>query len=119
MKNKTNAPLDFALELATLPVTVGSGIYTLTELNGKQRDTYLQNLGLRLGSTKGSDKQTVKNFDGLQASLLTLCLTDTEGKPVTKALVQEWPAKVVSALFDAARELSGLGDDEEEEEGND
>ena len=119
--------LSFELELHERPVTIGGEAYVLVELDGKQRDRYLNGLGSRLRVAKDGKAAGVKNFDGLQASLVAASLKriifDGGREPVTVATIQAWPAQVVSGLFDAAKVLSALGDEDEDEdkdkEGND
>lgn len=116
--------LSFSLEREEIPVRVGDVDYVLIELDGKERDRYLQDVGKRIRTNREGNAAGVKNFDGMQAFLVSLSLKkeagggDREDVPVTT--IQKWPAKVVSALFDKARELSALGKEEgEDEEGND
>lgn len=114
--------LNFELTRKEQPVTIGGSAYTLVELDGAARDKYLQDLTGRVRTTPEGKPAGVKNFCGLQASLVSASLVDATRKPVPASLVQSWPARVVAALYDAARELSGLedeNDDEPEKEGND
>lgn len=123
--SSTHEPLSFDLELAEIPVTLNdpetgeAQEYVIRELTGKQRDAYLNGVSKRTkqladGTTK------VTNFDGLQGDLLSRCMfLKGEDKPVKLDVVQQWPAKVQSKLFEAARELSALGQEEGEESGND
>ncbi|MBU0847695.1 hypothetical protein KKH23_10955 [Patescibacteria group bacterium] len=115
----TTKSLEFVLEFQERPVTIGSERYLLVELDGKGRDTYLNNLGGRMRHGPDGKPSGVKDFEGLQAFLVAACLrkieADGELRAVSGETIQAWPAKVVSGLFDAAKELSAL--DEEEEEG--
>lgn len=116
---ETKDNLSFDLELEEVPVTIAGEKYVLRELDGKQRDKYLDGLGKRLAPAGRDGKaQTVKNFNGLQSSLVCMCLyKDGEDSPVDAHTIQTWPARVVAGLFDAASDLSKLG--EEEEDGED
>lgn len=120
--------LNFSLTRQQKPVTIDGDAYMLVELDGKDRDKYLNSVGARLRSE--GKTQSVKNFEGLQASLVTASLRKqasdgafTELVPI--ATIQSWPARVVKTLFDAARELSALDDDDgdseedQNEKGND
>ena len=116
--------LSFELERQTLPVTIGGEEYMLFELDGKGRDKYLNNVGGRVRTDKEGKPAGVKNFDGLEASLIAASLKRKENGEwvdVPAATIQSWPARVVSGLFKAAKELSALGEEEGEEgdEGND
>lgn len=110
--------LSFSLELKTVPVAIGGGRYELREFSGAVRDRYINAMTKRVAHA-GTDKATVKNFDGLQADLLTLCLHDSAGEPVSAEVIQAWPAAVVAALFKEAQTLNALGEDDESAEGND
>lgn len=121
------APMEFTLTRKEVPVklkhpTTGQVTdYILRELDGEGRDAYLNNLGSRMRhNPKDGTPQGVKNFTGLQSSLVSKCLFTKEGdKPVPETEVQKFPASVQSALFERAKEISGLDDDAEEEAGND
>lgn len=54
------------------------------------------------GKTEG-----LTDYEGLQSGLLALCLYK-DGELVAEKVLQGWPASVLSDLFDAAQELSGL-----------
>jgi len=111
--------LTFELERKSLEVKLGGEDYLLVELDGTMRDRYLTGLASRVKG--GGTTATVKNFNGLQGSLLAMSLKKlVDGTQVAVPLgeIQKWPASVVDGLFTAARDLSGL-DDEDDEEGND
>lgn len=105
--------LNFTLERQERPVTISGQTYVLIELDGKQRDNYLNGIGQRLRHTPDGKPAGLKSFDGLQASLIALTMRDSAGKAVPIDVIQSWPARVVSKIYDAAREMNGLGDDEE------
>jgi len=119
----TDKVLNFSLTREEMPVRIGDGDYVLQELDGAERDRYLQDVGGRIRIAKDGNAAGVKNFKGMQAFLVSLALKkqvsgDLENVPVDT--IQGWPSKVVSGLFDAARELSGLDkEDGEDEVGND
>lgn len=116
-------PLIFTLDRAERPVTISNEDYVLIELDGKERDRYLNGLAKRIRTSPDGKSQTVKEFDGLQGSLIVASLRKVtpEGlRPVDIKTVQTWPARVVKGLFQAAKDLSALNDDEDENsEGND
>jgi len=114
--------LVFELTRQERPVMINGEAYVLVELDGTQRDKYLTDIAARVKTTGRGKKatQSMKNFHMLQAGLVSLTLfkLSEDGKiPVMAATIQEWPARVISDLFDAAKELSGL-DDEDEDEGD-
>jgi hypothetical protein len=103
--------LSFSLERAERPVTIAGEDYVLVELDGHGRDKYLTNVAGRVRVNEKGDTTGLKNFDGMEAGLVALCLKKIEDgtrKPVTLATIQSWPGRVITALFDAARDISGL-----------
>ncbi len=104
--------LVFELELKEIPVEL-TGVdgeakpYKLKELSGKQRDRFLNDMGKRM-TFKGGEASSITNFEGLQGGLLALCLHDDEGALVSLEKIQEFPANVLTRLFEAAQKLSGL-----------
>jgi hypothetical protein len=116
--------LEFDLDCQEQPVKIAGEDYVLVELNGKQRDKWLTNIGNRRKTDKKGNPIGGFNFDGMQAALVTECLfkvaADGTRTGVPIETIQRWPAKVSGGLFDAARGLSGLDeDDEQDDSGND
>lgn len=116
--------IELDLSFGEIPVTLkdpktGESLdYTIRELTGTERDNYMQNLGSRTAKDKDGSTR-VRNFKGIQAALLVLCMQDSEGKNVTEKVVQAWPARVQSMLYERASKLSGLDDKAEDDAGND
>ncbi len=112
--------LEFTLERQEKPVVIAGQKYVLLELDGKERDNYLNGIGARVKHTADGKPAGLKSFDGLQASLVTACLRTDEGErsAVPVAVIQGWPARVVTRLYEAARDMNGL-DTEDDKKGND
>lgn len=111
--------MEFNLQLQEVPVVINGEHYVLTELDGSQRDRYLSQLGKRVMHGKDGQAATLKNFDGLQASLIAVALYRIEHgnrEPVSVDTIQQWPAHVIDKLFKRAQKLSAL--DDKEGEGN-
>jgi len=92
--------------------------YVLRELSGKDRDFYLSKMSEKMRYEKGKPAG-LKNFDGLQALLINLHLHTMDDVRVSVQEIQKFPASVVSGLFDACQSISSLGDEDEDEVGND
>ena len=108
-----NKELKFSLVLKEVSVCVSDAegveqTYTLRELTGKQRDTYLNKMGDRMKFNEAGKTEGLSNYEGLQSGLLSLSLRDGNGELVKEVVLQGWPASVLSDLFDVAQELSGL-----------
>lgn len=116
--------LTFDLDRKEQEVEIGGEAYVLVELDGKQRDKWMNDLGARIRLGKDGKAQGLKSFDNMQAGLISASLKKIVGderKPVSMETIQSWPARVSGGLFDAAKELSGLEDesDKDSDEGND
>ena len=116
--------LEFTLDLEEQSVVVKrkDGVaktYTLRELTGRQKGLYLNTMSNRLSVSEDGKVTGIKNFEGLESSLLSKCLFNEENKPVTDAELQEFPARVLRKLFDAAQILSGLNSEGVEKAKND
>lgn len=115
--------LTFSLRLKEVPVEVekADGVastYTLRELTGKQRDHFLQELSKRSKFVNGRPTGQV-DLEGLQSELLTMCLFDSSSLAVKVDELQNFPAHVLSTLFKAAQQLSGLDEAAVDEAKND
>lgn len=94
--------------------------FMLREMNGLGRDAYLTAISNRAKYVKGQ-AQGVKDFKGIHADLLTRTMVDlrTNRLVTEEFLNQHVPSSVDAKLFKKAKELCGLGDEEEEKEKND
>ena len=116
--------LTFQLNLQEVPVnlTDKEGLekkYTLRELTSQQRAKFLNGLGSRVRYTKSGKTKGLNNHEGLQEDLLAMCLYDEDGNIVKKDTMRDWPAGMLSKLFEAAQELSGMVDNKDEDEDED
>ena len=118
----------FSLELDEIevelkdPKTKEVDQYILREMDGSARDKYLGFIGAKM-NLSGEGDSTLKDFDGLQANLLARCLfklaSDGERTCVEFDVIQSFPARVQTALFNKAKQMSGMDDDAEDTAGND
>ena len=63
--------------------------------------------------TKYDDKGNavgVKQFDGLQSKLISMCLYDPDGTPVPLAVVDGFPVSTQEILFQACQRLNAMTD---------
>lgn len=80
--------------------------FTLREFNDEQRDEYLDFMK-QAGIT--GDISQVQSFSGLQSTMVSKCLYDSDGKLVKQSVIKkDFPASVVTALFMKALEINGL-----------
>ena len=104
----TATSLKFSLKLKKLEIEIDEKIYTLSEITGSQRDTYLNDTSNRIRFGSKGEAQGIKNFDGIQTKLLSMCLMNPDGKLVEEKILKTWPASVLEALYTEAQKLSGL-----------
>lgn len=130
--------LSFSLERKSVPVVLENEdtkqpeTFAIVELSGKARDDYMNVMGRKTKTTKDGST-TIQNFEGIMSSLLARSLFPCTHKktpdgilcesisdaPVPEARIQNWPSSVQKALFEVAKEISGLDTEEEDdEEGN-
>lgn len=102
------------LTTGTVPVQLGEQEYELREMTAAARDHYLD--GLKSRVQVGTDgKFNVTKFEGMHADLLTRCLfPKANNTAVTRDVIQKWPARVVTALYEEAQKLNGLNQESKE-----
>lgn len=93
--------------------------YTLREMTGADKGRWQTENAKRMSFDRKSKVGMIKDWNGLEASLITYCLFDTSGNKVPTQTIISWPTTVQKALFEAARKMNGLTDDEEDKEKND
>ena len=121
--------LEFDLDLEEVPVKLkgkdGSvKEYVLVELDGSKRDEYLTAMGKRMKTVatgKFDDKgkpvtiTEIKDYKGLQAQLICMCLKNkATGEVISFDDCQALPTKTQNALFKACQDINGLNDTENE-----
>lgn len=116
-------PKRYRLKLREEPVEIEDHegkprIFTLRELDGSQRDEYVE--VVRSRSKFGPDGKLLAppNESGLQPLLLSKCLRDEKGVLVSFETIAKWPASQLEGLFEEAVAVSGLGKEAAEAEGN-
>jgi len=92
--------------------------WKLRELNGTDRNGYLNKMSSRVKTGKDGKSVGIKSFDGFQADLLSLCLYDENGELVSAEDIETLPSNAQQKLFEKAQEISGLNVGSEEIEKN-
>ena len=117
--------MKYSLKLKEEPIKIEGldGIerdYVLRELNGLQRDTYLDGIGAQMKFNHAGKTAGLKSYKDLQASLLAKCVYDDENNLVPLASIQTWPAGLQGDLFEIANKMSRLDKGEKDDtSGND
>jgi hypothetical protein len=101
MSNSSNIRV-FSLKLKTIPIVIDDAPYTLSEMTGAERASYMDTVQTHV---KGD---AVQKFAGLETTLLSLMLKDASGKAVSAETLNNWPAGVVTELVKLGQPLSGL-----------
>lgn len=109
------------LELATEKVKVGGKVYTLTEATESEAKSY-RNFMIGKARMKKGETVGYGAIGDAQSYLLSKLLRNLEGHLVNQTEINSWPSRIVSPLFDRAKDISGLNDgenkDDDEELGN-
>lgn len=93
-----------------IPVSIRGVAYVLKEASGDAAAKY-RNACLR-ATRVGKDGKfsAVDGIADVEPLLVSLCLFTQEGKRVSDSVVRGFPSKAVKALFDKAKEISGLNE---------
>jgi hypothetical protein len=85
--------------------------YTITELNGTERDIYQAEVQTRIKVTDAGDVDKNQKIDssGLSALAISLAIKDTNGeRAFTVKEINSWPGSMVQDLSKLVLEWSGL-----------
>ena len=122
-ETKAAEPKRFSLvlkrEVVELEGPSGVEAYYVEELDGVDRDSYLNLLGKKTRYDNAGKPVGLKTFDGLHVALVGLSLHKADGALVAKGVIEKYPAGVIEALFDMAQDLSVLTEATKTEVGND
>lgn len=107
------------LSLIEVPVTIAGKKYVLREASEATAAVYRNAsiAGAKLEDGKLSEMP--KNLGGIQSLLVSRCLLacDTETgeavNPVSREIINDWPSRIVKPLFEKAKEISELDEDED------
>lgn len=96
------------LTLKEIPVTIGAEQYVLREANGDASCKY-RNKQMSCAQL-GPDGRPVKMIGMADCDpfLVSMCLFNSSGKPVSEQKVRSWPVQIQIELAKAVKELSGM-----------
>tara|TARA_R110002020_G_scaffold376130_3_gene587310 strand:+ start:29126 stop:29548 length:423 start_codon:yes stop_codon:yes gene_type:complete len=106
--------LVFTDELIEIPVTIGEKKYTLKEASGDTVVRY-KNAITRATTFKDGKLSSVSNINDSEPLLVSLCLFQENGLPVSLTLVRSFKNSTLEVLFDKAKEISNLDQADEED----
>jgi hypothetical protein len=100
--------LTLTLKKKSMPVEIDGTAYTLEELSGIERDTYMEDMGARIQLDANGKPMASSKLAGMQSFLVSMSLRSPDGTRVSQNIVNDWPASTVQALYDAAQDISSL-----------
>lgn len=125
----TTECFNFTLDRVTFPVTIGKEKYLLVEADSETSETFQSMIMGSLTVTQGHDgaaKRIDKIDSGMiksQSYLVSRCLKKLSPgvhpddplieEPVSLATVRGWPNRIVKPLYEKAREISDLREDDD------
>lgn len=113
--NELTKQLDFSsLERIEIPFTGPDGkSYVLREANGAAAKQY-RNRQAEC-SVLGPDGRVsgLRNLGELEPLLVSLCVFTDKGMTVNQSVIEKWPGRILTKLYDAAREISELGGEDQ------
>ena len=104
----TKEAISLCIERKERPVRLDSGggvikEYTLRELTGQEFDKW------KTGATKRYDTEgNLSNHDGFWASLIAMCMVDSDGAKVPLSLILNFPASAQRVLFSECQKLNAM-----------
>ncbi len=101
-------PLSFSLQFKKVPVDIDGVSYSLQEMTGLSRDLLLDDMSNRFQLNDKNEPIGISKNKDMRAFLVSLCLFDSKGAPVSIEIIQNWPAPVVLGLYKAAQEINKL-----------
>ena len=105
------AELVFETTTKEVPVTIDGKPYVLRELNGQGTSEWRKSTGGDVSFVDGKATITNIRMEDPEVRLLSLCLYNEKNELVTYGVIKTWPQTVLSGLYDAAQELSGLNEE--------
>lgn len=112
--------LNFAdVSLAEEHIPIGGKEYVLREASGGAATKYRNAVLACTILGVGGRAQTVKGMASVEPLLVSLCLFEVLEKgerPVKLSVIEGWPARVQEALFERAKRISNLEEEQAERE---
>ena len=110
--------LNFDTTPTRLPVKIDGVEYTLQEANGKAACIY-RNTMLKCSKLGPSGKvSSVEGLADVEPLLVSLCLFDSANNPVSLEKVLSWPSRIIKPLFENAKQISELEEEDEDKAKN-
>ena len=116
MSRQDDENLSFSLKFETIPIDIDGKEYELRELSEEGHDAYLNHVTAGADFDGEGKIKKFKSMSGMKTGVLCHSLFDLDAKKFVSATeLNKWPSKVIDALYERCVELSGLGEDAEED----
>ena len=89
--------------------------YTIKEMVGTEFGKWRTAMATRLKVSPDGKPLGVRDFKGMEASLISKCLYDETGQPVPERVIEAWPTAAQQELFRKCQEINGMDKDEEDD----
>lgn len=103
--------LTLSLEPIKVSYQIGDTTYELREATEGVACKYQNALMKRVKMGENGLPTSADGVADTEPYLVSLCLFDSSGYPVTDATIRTWPSRVVKTLFDKVMEISQLNGD--------
>lgn len=111
--------LEFKEEAVTIKDKSGNTTeFKIREMSGALRDKWMNTMGSRLKSDANGKPIGMRDFTGIQSSLIALCLFDSAGNSIPENTIAAWPASAQKALFEICQKINGMDEASAEAEKN-
>lgn len=109
----SQADFDFdSIETIEIPVKYKSVDYVLREATSGAAKEFANARISRVKMSSTGEATSYGSLGDLEPLLVSLCLFELSGKPVTVKFVEAMPYKVQKALYEKAKEISGMDDND-------
>lgn len=103
------------------PFRIGEQQFVLLEADGEAARAYRKASLRGIIVNKGGRMENLNETVDAETVLVSQCLykVDSEGNPTTRVgaeVIRKWPNRVIRPLFDKAKEISYLGEDEDSDD---
>jgi hypothetical protein len=109
----------FTKKSKRMDIDIDGEEYSIREFFGTERDNWMSGMTKRAKLDAAGKPIGATNVVGIQSSLITLCLFDSDGERVPAATVDSWPASTVQDLFKECQTINGLDEASKETEKKD
>jgi len=105
----------FSDEPKSKKVKVGASSYLLKEMMGSDLQIWQAFDSTRVKVARNRVEMSPDAFKEYSATLINLCLYDSNGSRVPKAVITKWPSSAITGLFTLCSEMNGINGEGQEQ----